>query len=203
MMKPDDLAEFMADLHKEITMARLPYPDRDILPADVAGLLGQFPRQAITEMFAHAASLTEPFLLMAQAQFTSIELTARQRELIILTVAGLIDCEYEYVQHVPVSEAVGIDATVRERLRNGDLDAVVDRAEHALVTFVTAVVQAPRVSDDIFDGARAHLSARQIVETLQLVTFYWGIGRICTVLDLEIDRPEGLEAVTGVSRLSR
>jgi alkylhydroperoxidase family enzyme len=183
-------------------MARLPYPDRETMPAEVAALLGQFPRQAITEMFAHAASLTEPFLRMAQAQFTSTELTVRQRELIILAVAGLIDCEYEYAQHVPISEASGIDAVLRERVRDGDFDAIADRAEHALITFVAAVVKAPRVSDEIFVAARSHLSSRQIVETLQLVTFYWGIGRICTVLDLEIDHPDGLDPMTGVSNLS-
>jgi alkylhydroperoxidase family enzyme len=140
---------------------------------------------------------------MAQAQFTSIELTERQRELIILAVAGLIDCEYEYAQHVPISEATGIDAVLRGRVSNGDFDAIADPEEQALTTFVAAVVKSPRVSDEIFDAARAHLSSRQIVETLQLVTFYWGIGRICTVLELEIDHPDGLEPMTGVSKLSR
>lgn len=69
-------------------MARLPYPGRDSMPAQLAELLGSMPRNNITEMFAHATSLTIPFLRLAQAQFTALELSVRQRELVILAVAG-------------------------------------------------------------------------------------------------------------------
>ena len=84
-------------------MARLPYPSRESLPAELAELLESLPRNNITEMFAHATSLTSPFLRLAHAQFTALELSVRQRELVILAVAGLVDCEYEYAQHIPVS----------------------------------------------------------------------------------------------------
>jgi hypothetical protein len=48
-------------------MARLPYPARDAMPAEIAKLLNRSPRNNITEMLAHAHPLTEPFLRMAQA----------------------------------------------------------------------------------------------------------------------------------------
>jgi alkylhydroperoxidase family enzyme len=182
-------------------MPRLPYPARDSMPAELAELLGSMPRNNITEMFAHATSLATPFLRLAQAQFTALELSVRQRELVILAVAGLVDCEYEYAQHVPVSAAAGIPPALCERIRNGDFTAPDDPAEQALLAFVLAVVQAPRVSDDVFERARRQMSARQIVETLQLVGFYWALGRICTVLDLELDHPSGLDSVLAVANL--
>ncbi len=40
-----------------------------------------------------------------------------------------------------------------------------------------------------------------IVEVLQLVGFYWALGRICTVLDLELDHPSGLDSVLAVANL--
>jgi alkylhydroperoxidase family enzyme len=182
-------------------MARLPYPARDSMPAELAELLGSMPRNNITEMFAHATSLTPPFLRLAQAQFTALELSVRQRELVIVAVAGLVDCEYEYAQHIPVSAAAGIPAALRERIRNGDFAAPGDPAEQALLAFVRAVVQAPRVADDVFERVRGQLSARQIVEVLQLTGFYWGLGRICTVLDLELDHPSGLDSIAAVASL--
>jgi hypothetical protein len=150
-------------------MARLPYPSRESRPAELAELLESLPRNNITEMFAHATSLPAPFLRLAQAQFTALELNVRQRELVILAVAGLaglVDCEYEYeyAQHISVSAA-------------------------------------PRIADDVFERTRQLLSARQIVEALQLVGFYWALGRMCTVLELELDHPAGLDSVQAVASL--
>ena len=48
-------------------MARLPYPSRETLPAELAELLESLPRNNITEMFAQATSLPAPFLRLAQA----------------------------------------------------------------------------------------------------------------------------------------
>ena len=182
-------------------MARLPYPPRENMPTELSRMLAGLPRNNITEMFAHATSLTAPFLRLAKAQFTTLELDARQRELIILTVAGLIDCDYEYVQHIPSAEAAGIDARLRERIRDGELHAPNDPTERALLAFVGTVVEQPTVPDDVFESIQQYLTARQIVETLQLVGFYWGLGRICTVLELELDHPAGLTSISAVSNL--
>jgi len=182
-------------------MARLPYPSRDAMPDELVGLLNTLPRNNITEMIAHAQSQAEPFLRMGQANFAALELSDRRRELLILAVSGLVDSEYEFVQHVPMFEAVGIDPELRDRVRRGEFDAPDDPAERALLAFVAAVVRAPRISGELFEVTRCHFSAREIVEMLQLVGFYWGIGRISTVLELEIDIPDGLKSLTAVANL--
>jgi alkylhydroperoxidase family enzyme len=182
-------------------MARLPYPARDAMPAETANLLNGLPRNNITEMLAHAHPLTEPFLRMAQAQFTALELSDRQRELVILAVSGLVECDYEYVQHLPMFATVGIDADLRDRVRGGDFDAPDNPGERALLAFVVAAVRAPRITDDVFAATRRHLTARQIVEVLQLVGFYWGVGRMSTMLELELDIPEGVESITAVATM--
>jgi alkylhydroperoxidase family enzyme len=184
-------------------MARLPYLARDTMPVETAKLLNKLPRNNITEMLAHAHPLTEPFLQVAQAQFTALELSDRQRELLILAVSGLVECDYEYVQHVPISAAAGIDADLRDRVRDGDFVAPDDPGERALLAFVAAVVRAPTMTDELFATTRRHLTDRQIVEVLQLVGFYWGVGRMSTVLELELDVPEGLESITAVARVDR
>src|SRR5258705_4090085 len=91
------------------------------MPVKTADVLNGLPRNKFTEMLAHAPSLTEPFLRMAQAQFTALELSDRQRELVILAVSGLVECDYEYVQHVPIVAAASVDADLRYLVRGGDL----------------------------------------------------------------------------------
>jgi len=59
------------------------------------------------------------------------------------------------------------------------------------------------MTDEVFATTRRHLTDRQIVEVLQLVGFYWGVGRMSTILELELDMPEGLESITAVATMDR
>ena len=76
-------------------MAHIPYPDLDAVPTELAHLLGNMPRHAPIDMLAHSPALAASFLRLAQAQFTALELPVRSREVLILTVAVLTECEYE------------------------------------------------------------------------------------------------------------
>ena len=105
-----------------LPLARLPYPDRNTFPADLRQFLAQVPQHAAFDMLSHSVSTVQPFLLQGQAQFTGLALPARTRELVILTTATAADCEYEFVQHVPISEAEGVQPSVREAIHRRDFD---------------------------------------------------------------------------------
>ena len=184
-------------------MARLPYPDREGLRAGLAGMLDEMPRVAPIEMLAHSPSVAEQFLRLAQAQFTDLELPLHDRELLILTVAAGVECEYEYRQHIPISEAAGVDPAIREAIWDSTLlpSALAER-QRVLVALVKATLDTPQVHERLVASARDYFSDREIVEILQLVGFYWGLGRLCTVLDLEIDTAADLTSVNAVANLS-
>jgi len=59
------------------------------------------------------------------------------------------------------------------------------------------------MTDEAFATTRRYLTDRQIVEVLQLVGFYWGVARMSTLLELELDIPEGLESITAVATMDR
>jgi alkylhydroperoxidase family enzyme len=184
-------------------MARITYPARETIPADLRRMLDEIPRHTLTDMLAHSPLVARRFLHLAQAQFTSLELSPRHRELLILTVAAHERCEYEYVQHIPVSEAAGVDLALREAIWRGDVaPASLADEDRALLAFVSAVLESPDAGAPALADVKRHFSDREIVEILQLVGFYWGIARLCTVLDLEIDTPDGLSSVEAVSSLS-
>jgi alkylhydroperoxidase family enzyme len=184
-------------------MAKIAFPNRGEAPADLCVILDQMPAMAPVEMLAHSPALARQFLRLAQAQFTTLELTARNREILILTVAAHVHCEYEYQQHIPISQVAGVDATLREAIWTGKLDTVdVSSQEHALIEFVRDVLLSATVPDPTMAAIQSHFSAREIVEILQLVGFYWGFGRVCTVLDIEIETPDGLTSVNAVANLN-
>jgi alkylhydroperoxidase family enzyme len=184
-------------------MARIPFPDRGDAPADLSALLDQMPAMAPVDMLSHSPALARQFLGLAQAQFTALELTPRNRELLILTVAAHVQCKYEYEQHIPISQDAGVSPALRESIWAGTLDSGnLDAPDRALIGFVGEVLVSPSVPESTMTAIRSHFSSREIVEILHLTGFYWGFGRLCTVLDIEIETPDGLTPVNAVANLS-
>jgi alkylhydroperoxidase family enzyme len=183
-------------------MAQISYPDPAEIPQPLAGMLAAVPSVAAIDMLAHSPVLAEHFLRLAQAQFTALELPERARELVILTVAAKGRCEFEYQQHIPISAAAGVEPALRQAIWDRTLDpTTLPDAENVLIGLVTDVLNRPRVSARRFTAVQRFYPARQIVEILQLIGFYWGFGRICTVLDIEVQTPTTLDAFEAVANL--
>jgi alkylhydroperoxidase family enzyme len=168
-------------------VARIPYPSPDGYPPELADLLATMPRVGVVEMLGHAPRLAAALLRLLQAQFTSLELSLRHRELVILTVAGKIGCDYEHQQHIPISAAAGVETELREALWAGGLAGLpVSDDDGTLIEFVGLVVDHPTIAEATFARVRSHFSDREIVEILQLVGCYWGLGRLCTILAVDV-----------------
>jgi alkylhydroperoxidase family enzyme len=183
-------------------MARIPYPDRATVPPELDALLSQIPRHGPVEMMSHAAPIARLFLLQGQALITSIELSARCREIIILTVATLTECAYEFTQHVPISAAVGITDDERDAIRRGGFsEGVLSAIDRALIAFVKETVQKPRASESAFAAIRPLFSDREIIEIMHIIGAYWAFGRICTNLDIEVQEARDLTSVEALAHL--
>ena len=132
-------------------VARLPYVDPGDASPEVREALERMPPLNIFRMTAHADSAFVPVAAVGRrAALASCELDPLLRELAILRVARLTpDAEYEWVQHVPIAEAVGRNrgpgrrARARRRRRGLLLGA-----ERAVLRFTTEVVRDARASDE-------------------------------------------------------
>ncbi|MEU4673645.1 hypothetical protein AB0F91_38250 [Amycolatopsis sp. NPDC023774] len=113
-------------------------------------------------------------LEFARSLCTSLQLPARLRELAILALAGETNATFVWTQHVPISAREGIGEDLTD-------------AERSVLRFTAAVANGATVPDDVFTEIRAQLSAREIVELLQVLVlgYYAMLGRISTVLDIE------------------
>jgi alkylhydroperoxidase family enzyme len=178
-------------------VARLPYVDTAGASPEVREALERVPSLNIFRMTAQADSAFVPWLRWAGALLSRLQLDPLLRELAILRVARLTPhAEYEWVQHVPIAEAVGATAAQVAALERDDTEADCFSApERAVLGFTSEVVNDARASDETLDAVREHLSPREIVELLMVIGNYMMVARVMATADLEIDEPAGPEAL--------
>jgi len=168
-------------------MARIPYPETEHLPHELRDLL----RQAnlnIFLMWAHSVNTVGIVAQLGAAQFAKLELPRSIRGLVTLLGGRANSANYEWVQHVAPSKAAGVTDEQRAALERHELtDAYFNPQELAALQLAAAVQAGPQVPDAIFDSARNHLSDRQLVELVGLVGYYWMLGRVATVFQVDLD----------------
>src|SRR5438309_8848817 len=132
-------------------MARLPYVEPATAPEHVRELLERLPvKLNVFRMMAHAETDFRPLVGLGTAILGRQKLSAKLRELAILRVAALSPARYEWVQHVPIAQAMGATPAQVAALERGEIaDDVFDAVERAVLRFPTAV---PR---DVRDSAEA------------------------------------------------
>ena len=81
-------------------MARLPYPDRERLPASTRELLAGAPDLNIFRMLGHCETLAAPFLALGANILLNTRIDPVLRELAIVRAAVHAGSAYELNQHV-------------------------------------------------------------------------------------------------------
>lgn len=115
-------------------------------------------------------------------------LPARTRELVILRVAALTRCEYEWAQHAAIARQVGLTPDAISAVRGALVADEADPADMAVLRTVEELVR----SDDISDEAWALLTGGgwtepQIVELVMLVGCYRMIAGVLNGLRIPVD----------------
>ncbi len=176
-------------------MARVPYLTADDMPESMRSLsAGRVIN--VYRALANSPRTVEEVARLGAALFAKGALDPVDRELLILAYGLRYRAEYEWAQHVPISQAVGVTDDQRAALRRGEYDAAVfTPAQRALLRFAVAVADGPVVDDAVHAAVAEHYDAERIVEALVLAGFYFLLGRVCTVLEVDIDAGEGDEVL--------
>ena len=178
-------------------MARLPYADPAGASEPVRDALERVPPLNIFLMMANADSAFRPWLRWGAALLGKLELDPLLRELAILRVARLTPhAEYEWVQHVPIAEAVGAGREQIAALERDEPDAnCFSQAERLVLRFTTEVVRDARASEEALAGLKQTMSPREIVELLMVIGQYMMVARVMATTDMELDEPAGPAAL--------
>lgn len=142
----------------------------------------------------------KPFTQLAKVLFTSLDLPARSRGLVILAVAEYTGSAFVAAQHHAMAQAAGVSDRTRQLIRDRHVDSPeLSPADRALLRFTVEVLKRPRVSDEEFERAREFLTDRELVELLQVAGYYWTLGRLSTVLDVEVTEVYSTDVVEDIA----
>jgi 4-carboxymuconolactone decarboxylase len=178
-------------------VARLPYVDPADAAEPVRDALGRVPPLNIFRMMANAETAFRPWLRWGATLLEELQLDPLLRELAILRVARLTPhAEYEWVQHVPIAQAVGASDDQVAALQRDYLDADCFSGDQRIVLqFSTEVVRDAQASDATLEKLSAVLSPREVVELLMVIGQYMMVARVMATTRMEIDEPAGPDAL--------
>jgi len=116
-------------------------------------------------------------------------LPRRETELVILRVAHLASCEYEFEHHVRLGRGAGLtDADIARVVESPGAEGWSDR-ERVVLEAVDALHRDRDLDDATWDGVRRHLHDREIIELLLLAGHYEMLATTLNTLRIEPDRP--------------
>lgn len=118
-------------------------------------------------------------------------LPRRETELVILRVATLTGCDYEFTHHARLGRRAGIGPAELDRVVAGPAADGWTARERLLLTATDELHHGRDLSDETWQALRAELDERTCLELLLLVGHYEMLATTLLTLRLQPDRPRG------------
>ncbi|MCT2593339.1 carboxymuconolactone decarboxylase family protein [Streptomyces sp. N2-109] len=118
-------------------------------------------------------------------------LPRRETELVILRVAHLRGCSYEFEHHKRLGRRAGVTRADLDRIVDGSDDAAWTTRERALLAATDMLHERQDLDDTAWQDLRAHLDENAAIELLLLVGHYQMLATTITALRLSPDAPRG------------
>ena len=160
-------------------MARIPYLPLDKMPEKTREMLDRSPNPPLNIQLAlaHAEKSIRHYARFGNSLLTQAKLSPRYREIVILRVATLCNCAYEWNQHQSYAKKAGLSEQQIAAVRAGGGDLFTSQ-EKAIIRFTDEVVKKVKASDEAFAAIQAFLSPQEIAE-LTLSVCYWEMVAKC------------------------
>jgi AhpD family alkylhydroperoxidase len=137
--------------------------------------------------FAHHPALARAYFTFNGHVMLATTLTLRQRELLILRVAALRQCAYEWAQHVVVARDVGLTDDEIARVAWGPDAPFLDPFEAALIRSVDELVEDGVIGDTTWETLAADLDRQQLIDLIFTVGSYHTLAMLMRSFDLALD----------------
>ncbi|WP_167042294.1 carboxymuconolactone decarboxylase family protein [Salinibacterium sp. ZJ454] len=116
------------------------------------------------------------------------EISAYDREVVILRVAATIRSRYELGQHIPMAQDAGVaDATITSLLAVSAGTASLSRSDAILVRFTDALLAEGDVDSETWRALALGRENPALVELVMLVGQYRAVGDFLNVLGVELE----------------
>jgi AhpD family alkylhydroperoxidase len=134
---------------------------------------------------AHHPALAKAFNLFNSHVLYSSTLTPRQRELLVLRVAAVRQCEYEWLQHAVLSQDVGITPDEVARIAAGHEGF--SPFDAALLTAADELIDDAKMSDATWAVLSETLSEQQLLDIVFTVGCYDMLAMAMGSTGIEVD----------------
>lgn len=155
--------------------------------SQVAGLVTRTAPPALFLTMGRQHKLFRGWLRFAGRLMPGGSLPRRDTELVILRVAHLRNCAYEFSHHVRLSKRAGVTSDDIERIKAGALDGWHGR-DLALLSAVDALIAERDLDDAAWKELREFLDESETIEFLLLVGHYDMLATFLGTLRIEPDQ---------------
>lgn len=131
--------------------------------------------------------LLSRFNAMAGTFVRFSEISAYDREVVILRVAGSIRSRYELGQHLRIAREAGLTDEMIASIVSLDQASTFSGSERALVTFTDEMLENGNVSNETWASLSATYNEAALVELVMLVGQYRAVGEWLNVLGVELE----------------
>jgi AhpD family alkylhydroperoxidase len=137
--------------------------------------------------FAHHPALARAFFTFNGHVLMATTLTQRQREILILRVAQLRECDYELAQHVVVGRDVGLSDEEIERIASGPQSPGWDPIDAALLHAVDELVGDGVINDETWAVLSGEFDAQQLMDLIFTVGAYMTVALLMRSFAFDLD----------------
>jgi AhpD family alkylhydroperoxidase len=115
-------------------------------------------------------------------------LPRRETELVILRVAHLRDCRYEFEHHRHLARRAGITEAEIDRVTTDPTSSAWSERERALLAACDELDEKGDLSDGAWQALSEHFDDRSLIEVLLLAGHYRMLATVISALRIEPDR---------------
>lgn len=157
--------------------------------AEAAGAaIGTGPLNLFTTLGRHRR-LFRVWLRFAGALMPGGTLARADTELVILRVAHLAECDYEWRAHERIAATAGLSAEQIAAVREGPGAAIWSAPERTLLGAVDELRAQRRLSAPTFESLRERYSDEQLIELLMLIGHYDMLAGVINSLGIQTEAP--------------
>ena len=157
---------------------RHPFPERDGDRPKGLNVLGTL---------AHHPALTRAYHTFNGHVLFGTTLSPRQRELLVLRVAAVRQCEYEWAQHVVLAGDAGLDGDEIARVAEGPEAPGWSPLDRAMLVAVDDLLGEARIGDAAWAALAGALDRRQLMDLVFTVGAYDVLAMALLSFEVELD----------------
>ncbi len=168
LLEPSELTAEQRRTYDVIAAKMVPWAEASgfISKTDDDRLIGPF------NSILYSPKITSAFLALQEAEQKNTTLDDRVRQVVILTVGAVWECDYERYAHAAVARKAGMSETAIAALAKGDPAAGLSAKEQLAQRFTYEITANRKIDDALYSEACSAFGPQGLVDMLYLAGCY-------------------------------